>query len=406
MPQGFWPEAVRRAIESSGRNVFAFEKDAGLPVDSIRSVVRNDEKRVIPRLKRVEEICAALGWELYIGPPRDLPPADRVTNADHEPVVPVKRSPVQFLDIDLPHEGFAKCGVTGHKGWQPDFEHYPAPVGYEDNDSFYVTALGKSMEPEGIKSGAVVLVSPNAEIKAGDRVWFKSFRGEPSIKRVEQIGTRNGSETIVFRGWITDGPSQRSFNDTVFRNTLPAIGKVVAVYDGVPGEGEVYTVPDPEMDEVEALPNPKHQISEDLNADYSLIKMDDGILAAAANQIYEDDSIPTALAFPNYWLNHMGIAVDKASLIHTSDDAMGPTYAKGTIALIDHKKTKIKDGHVYVYYMKRGMEMTRLEYLSDTQLLVKFDNPSYKSILLQGEELDQIQIIGEVVWSCRIEEMR
>lgn len=71
-------DAVSAQLEALGQNAFAVEKLGGLPVDAIRSVIRDDDKRAIPRITRAKEICDLLGLEFYIGPPRDVGPIEKV----------------------------------------------------------------------------------------------------------------------------------------------------------------------------------------------------------------------------------------------------------------------------------------------------------------------------------------
>ena len=66
----------KRTVESAlaGRSIAGTARAAGLPRDAIGHVLKGHE----PKLSRTAEICAALGLEFYIGPPRDdaaIPPA-------------------------------------------------------------------------------------------------------------------------------------------------------------------------------------------------------------------------------------------------------------------------------------------------------------------------------------------
>lgn len=63
-------DAVSAKLDELQTNAFAIEKAGGLPVDAVRSVIRDDGKRAIPRLTRAKEICDLLDLELYVGPRR------------------------------------------------------------------------------------------------------------------------------------------------------------------------------------------------------------------------------------------------------------------------------------------------------------------------------------------------
>ena len=69
-------EVVAEAVERSDKSAIKLAEDNGLKRDAIRSVLRGSS----PSVDRAEEICAALGLEFYVGPPRGrsaLPPPSR-----------------------------------------------------------------------------------------------------------------------------------------------------------------------------------------------------------------------------------------------------------------------------------------------------------------------------------------
>ena len=61
-------ETVRRRLAEKGQSKYRAAVASGLPQDAIRYVLNGH----VPRLNRVEQICRAIGLELYIGPPRDV----------------------------------------------------------------------------------------------------------------------------------------------------------------------------------------------------------------------------------------------------------------------------------------------------------------------------------------------
>ena len=63
-------DAIRDRLNELETNAFAVEKKYGLPEDSIRSILKGGRKSGTS-INRAQTICAALGLELYIGPPRE-----------------------------------------------------------------------------------------------------------------------------------------------------------------------------------------------------------------------------------------------------------------------------------------------------------------------------------------------
>ncbi|MBY6091043.1 helix-turn-helix transcriptional regulator [Maritimibacter alkaliphilus] len=63
-------ERVKSRLKELGETPFSLEQKANLPRDALRNILRDDSKRARPNLKRVQEVCEALGLEAYIGPPK------------------------------------------------------------------------------------------------------------------------------------------------------------------------------------------------------------------------------------------------------------------------------------------------------------------------------------------------
>lgn len=62
---------VRQRLDELQTNAFAIETAHGLPPDTIRNLSRGGGGKAGPTLSKLRQICDALGWDLYYGPPRD-----------------------------------------------------------------------------------------------------------------------------------------------------------------------------------------------------------------------------------------------------------------------------------------------------------------------------------------------
>lgn len=69
---------VRQRLEELQTNAFAVETAHGLPPDTIRNLSRGGGGKAGPTLSKLRQICEALGWDLYYGPPRDTGPVEHV----------------------------------------------------------------------------------------------------------------------------------------------------------------------------------------------------------------------------------------------------------------------------------------------------------------------------------------
>ncbi len=121
-----------------------------------------------------------------------------------------------------------------------------------DDNAFWVSATGQSMIPEGIDGGCVCLVSPNAQVRAGDRVWILDFQKRATIKRLVEK-KENGSLTL--RGWMPmrDG-QQQSFDEERLPAGIREVYPVVAVFRGKPGTEAAEYIPDPKPPAHDAPP--------------------------------------------------------------------------------------------------------------------------------------------------------
>lgn len=70
-------KAVAAYLEKAGTNAFAVEQANGLPEDSVRSIL-NGTKKLGTTLNKAQAVCAALGLELYVGPPRETGRVEQV----------------------------------------------------------------------------------------------------------------------------------------------------------------------------------------------------------------------------------------------------------------------------------------------------------------------------------------
>lgn len=185
-------EAVSAKLHELKENAFAVEKAAGLPVDAIRSVIRDDDKRAVPRINRAKEICDILGLEFYIGPPRDPAGALQPPAAD----------PAELAHIPLYNAGLA--AGTGTANAEEEIIDYLAfrkewlrKIGVAPSNALMARVKGESMQPT-ISPGDIVLIdSSKIDIRSRGRtrktskpnVYAFVEAGEARVKRIDRVDT-------------------------------------------------------------------------------------------------------------------------------------------------------------------------------------------------------------------------
>jgi len=213
-------DVVRRRLAERGQSQYRAAVNSGLPQDAIRSVLNGH----VPRLNRVEQICRALGLELYIGPPRDV----QVEADGAEPSRPLTRfDPSVQLPVRVLSQPSPEIHLTES---EEEDRPRPAPVDLDDPQAFYVSYYGYSMVPAGIGSADFCLVSPCAKLEPGQRIWLRDRKGREGLRWLIRLT----ATTYEVAAW--DAPKPNGHQDLVperwERKDIDDRGVILAVYRG------------------------------------------------------------------------------------------------------------------------------------------------------------------------------
>ena len=77
---------------------------------------------------------------------------------------------------------------------------------------------------------------------------------------------------------------------------------------------------------------------------------------------------------------------------------MEPTIHSGNTLLVDLSDKLLSDGSIYVLRVGDNLFAKRLQQRFDGTVELISDNKEYKDQVVKPDELDQLQIIGKVVW--------
>ena len=226
-------EAVRRRLAEKGQSQYRAALNSGLPQDAIRSVLKGH----VPRLNRVEQICRALGLELYIGPPRDV----QVEADGAETSRPLTRF---NASVQLPVRAISQPSAEVYRTESEEQDQArPAPVDLRDPQAFYVLFHGHSMVPAGIGPADFCLVSPCAKLEPGQRIWLRDRKGREGLRWLIRL-TATAYEVATWQA-----PKPNGHQDLVperwERKDVDDRGAVLAVYRGwVAASDPAHRLPD------------------------------------------------------------------------------------------------------------------------------------------------------------------
>jgi len=154
------------------------------------------------------------------------------------------------------------------------------------------------------------------------------------------------------------------------------------------------------MGEVMGEERPIYNVSLD-GADYAAIPRIDARLSAGAGAVNEEVEHSDALAFRRDWLRERGISPSDACLLTVTGDSMAPTLHDGDLVMIDRRRRDIRNHRVYALIDTDGTaRVKRLDLIPKQLLILTSDNPAHPTETRQGDDMNLVNILGEVVWSA------
>ncbi len=133
--------------------------------------------------------------------------------------------------------------------------------------------------------------------------------------------------------------------------------------------------------------------------DYAYVTLYDAECSAGGGSWNEDCRPLTQLAFTKYSLNKKGLDARTLSAIRVSGDSMEGDLSDGDAVMIDHAKTDVKGEGIYVIRLDGHLYAKRLQRTFDGIEIIS-TNKAYKSMLVPKERLNELDVIGQVVWSA------
>ena len=135
------------------------------------------------------------------------------------------------------------------------------------------------------------------------------------------------------------------------------------------------------------------------NDDYAYITLYDAECSAGAGSWNEECKPLTQLAFTKYSLRKKGLDANALSAIRVTGDSMEGDLSDGDAVLVDHSKIDVKGEGIYVIRLGGHLYAKRLQRTFDGVEIIS-TNKAYKSMHVPENQLNDLDVIGQVVWAA------
>lgn len=124
--------------------------------------------------------------------------------------------------------------------------------------------------------------------------------------------------------------------------------------------------------------------------------------SAGGGSLVQSEQVVDFLSFKRDWIkDSLGVPEKHLALISVKGDSMEPTLSDGDLVLIDISSQKIEASSIYVVQFWGALLVKRIQIKLDGSIIIKSDNPLYDPENVSDELLDQLHVIGRVIWAGR-----
>ncbi|THB68122.1 MAG: helix-turn-helix transcriptional regulator [Desulfovibrio sp.] len=137
----------------------------------------------------------------------------------------------------------------------------------------------------------------------------------------------------------------------------------------------------------------------DLGEEFKKVPKVQARLCAGGGSFEVEGNITDYYAFRWDWLNRRGNP-DSMVLMDVMGNSMEPEIKEGDTLLIDQSQQDVFAGSIYAVGVEDTVLVKRVEKRPGALALIS-DNVEYSDLILAGDELETVRIIGKLVWISR-----
>jgi len=137
---------------------------------------------------------------------------------------------------------------------------------------------------------------------------------------------------------------------------------------------------------------------DEFNEEYVLIPGYHVSVSTGHGALNGEHEVKRQLAFRSKWLRFRKLNASDLAVVFAQGDSMEPTIHNGNTVLVDLSDTQLRDGSIYVLRFGQELYAKRLQKRFDGSVCLISDNKEYDDQIVKEDELEQLAIIGKVVW--------
>jgi len=145
--------------------------------------------------------------------------------------------------------------------------------------------------------------------------------------------------------------------------------------------------------------------------DFDFVPMAEAHLSAGGGAFVFSESFKDLYAFRKDWLKRIATGKNNLVLMRIIGDSMEPTIKDGDMVMIDRGRTRILSGMIYAIGVGDTINIKRAIGVGDTINIKRIEALSAETIRIISDNkadyppyekpVDQIRILGQVIWSAR-----
>lgn len=140
-------------------------------------------------------------------------------------------------------------------------------------------------------------------------------------------------------------------------------------------------------------------LPDDAGVEFAMVPHYDVELSAGHGAIVEREAEIGRIAFRRDWLRQKGLSAKDLVVTRVKGDSMEPTIKDGALVLVDTRMEFPKADGIYVIQNDGELFAKRVQVdLAANGVSIISDNPSYKPVHLDRDDVKRLYIIGKVVW--------